>query len=203
LIGIDFPKLEGAGLPKGGARARAGRAKKPTDLKVIQGTFRNDRHGQEVKTGEAKFPKPPGFLLIDGRQKRIWKFVGEHCGPWTAPSDWPTVWGLVRLVERLIQNQEAQKETETSGHPLAFKHTLRQRPQAGGRTGDTEAMEEIEIVEAKANPLVDQEIKLFDKLRPFIAMLGLSPVDRARMPSLAGAAKPADPVDALIKRTKR
>ncbi len=190
-------------MPKGGARARAGRTPKPTDLKVIHGTFRADRHGKEVRTGDAKFPKPPGFLRLSGREKRIWKFLGEHCGAWTADSDWPTVWGVVRLVERLVRNQEAQLETETSGHPLAFKHTLRTTPRAGGRLGDTEAVEEVEIVEAKSNPLVDQEIKLFEKVRAYIGLLGLSPVDRARMPKLTTEKKPVDPIQALLARGQK
>jgi hypothetical protein len=190
-------------MPKGGARTRAGRARKPTDLKVIQGTFRTDRHGKEVQTGEAKFPRPPKFLHLSGREKRIWKFVGDHCGAWSAESDWPTAWGLVRLIERLIRNQEAQLETETSGHPLAFKHTLRHVPRIGsGGRDKPDEVEQIEVVEAKSNPLVDQELRLFDKLRPFIAMLGLSPVDRARMPKLAGEKKTVDPIAALQKRSK-
>jgi hypothetical protein len=185
-------------MPKGGARARAGRARKPTELKVLQGTFREDRHGKEIRQGVATFPRPPGFIRLTGRTKRIWQYVGKHCGPWTAESDWPAVWGLVRLIERLIQNQDAQLETETSGHPLAFKHTLRHAEARG------DEREVVEIVEAKSNPLVDQEARLFDKLRPFIAMMGLSPTDRARMPKIGGdAQQPIDPIEALTRRIKR
>lgn len=189
-------------MPKGGRRARAGGPRKPTDLKVIEGTFRKDRHGREVTTGEAKFPKPPGFLQLSGREKRVWKCVGEHCGAWTALSDWTTVWGLVRLIERLIRNHEAQLETDGASHPLAFRHTIKHVPVPGARPGEVED-QQLEIVEAKSNPLVDQEIKLFDKLRPYIGLLGLSPVDRARMPKLTEPSKVVDPVAALQQRMKR
>lgn len=186
-------------MAKGGRRSRAGRPRTPTQLKVLQGTFRSDRHADEPG-GEAgippAFPQPPAFLTLSDRAQRIWTQLAEHCGPWTAPSDWVTVWGLVRLIERLMCNHEAQLATEEAGHALAFKHTVIEKMGAMGMG------EELTMVEAKSNPLVDQEIKLFDKLRPYIAMLGFSPVDRARMPKLTTPGAKADPLGALINRAK-
>jgi hypothetical protein len=192
-------------MPKGGHRSRSGRHRTPTELKILTGTFRNTRHKDEpTKKADdgPKFPKPSALLQLTGRQKQLWTLVGKHCGAWTATSDWATVWGLVCLLERLIKTHEAQLETETAGHPLAFRHTVRQVPQRLSARGDTD-VEEIEIVEAKSNPLVDQEIKLIDKLRPYIAMLGLSPVDRARMPKMTSKVAVVDPIGALIGRAKR
>jgi hypothetical protein len=191
-------------MPKGGPRRRAGRPRKPTELKVITGTFRDDRHGKEVRAEAPRFPLPPKFLMLDERQKRIWKNVGQHCGAWSSPSDWPTVWGLVRLVEQLIRCQEAQLLTDDAGGPLAYKHTIRHVPVVGSGSRDrADDVQEIEIVEAKPNPLVLLEVRLFDKLRPFIAMLGLSPVDRARMPKLEAPKKDVDPIAALQQRMKK
>lgn len=173
-------------------------------MKVIQGTFRSDRHGKEPagKSTGGAFPAPPKIFHLSGREKQIWAFVGKHFAAWTQKTDVFTIWRLVRLVERLIRNHEAQVETDTSGHPLAFKHTLRNIPRPGGRTGDTEPMEQIEIVEAKSNPLIDQELRLSKEIRPFLAAMGGSPVDRARMPNLADQEKPVDPIAALQKRSK-
>lgn len=167
----------------------------------MHGTFRQDRHGKEIQAGEAKFPTPPKFLVLSKRERRIWRFVGRHCRAWSALSDWPVVWGLVRMIERLIRCQDAQRETDDAGHPLAFKHTIRHVPRLTGGRDRVDDVEQIEIVEARSNPLVLQEIKLFEKLRPFISMLGLSPVDRARMPKLEDPQK-TDPLDALTRRMK-
>jgi len=190
-------------MPKGGRRSRAGRRRRPTDLKVIQGTFRKDRHANELPRTDSdgpRFPKAPSILRLSPRQRKLWRLVGKHCDAWTALSDWPTVWGLVCLLEQLIHNHEAQLETEESGHPLAFKHTVIEKP-VMGPTGPER--QELTFVEAKSNPLISDERKICDKLRPYIAMLGLSPVDRARMPKMTSKPAAADPLAALIARGKR
>lgn len=188
-------------MAKGGSRNRAGRPPTPTEIKVLTGTFRSDRHGDEAPDGEDEvklepdFPQPPEFLPLSDRAKDIWMTLGQHCGPWTTPSDWVTVWGLVRLIERLVMNQEAQNAEEEAAHPLAFRHTITEHM---GERGP----EERSVVEAKSNPLVEQEIKLFDKLRPYIAMLGFSPIDRTRMPKLTSPDTKADPLKALMNRAR-
>jgi hypothetical protein len=184
-----------------GNRNSGGRNRKPAELKVITGTFRADRERKPAQIGEAKFPRPPAFLQLSGRERRVWRLLGDHCGAWTAASDWPTVWATVRLIERLIRCQEAQSETESAGHPLAMRHTIKHLPKPAARAGEVDD-EQIEIVEAKANPLILLEVKLFEKLRPFIALLGLTPVDRGRMPTLTAPAGKGDPIDALLKRMR-
>lgn len=182
--------------------SKSGRPQKSAEIRLITGTHRSDRHGDEadVEAGieTSVFPSPPPFLPLSDRALEIWAFLREHCGPWTQQSDWVAVWGVVRLIERLILNHEAQATEEEAGHPLAFKHTVieKQGPMYEG------GVQEQQIVEAKSNPLVDQEIKLFDKVRAYIAMLGLSPVDRARMPKLVNPGAKADPIAALTRRVR-
>lgn len=181
---------------------RSGRPRKPTTLKIIQGTFREDRHASELPTttGGPQFPRPPAILALSRRHRRLWKLVGLYAGAWTALSDWPTIWGLVCLLEQLVRNHEAQRETDEAGHPLAFKHTVIDKPVMGPMGPERQ---ELSFVEAKSNPLIADERKICDKLRPYIAMLGLSPVDRARMPKMTSKPWAADPLAALIARGKR
>ena len=172
-------------MAKGGRRVHAGRKPKPTRLKVVQGTFRADRHGSEPQV-ECAWPDPPAFIALTARQHVIWTGLKDS-DEWHALTDWPSVWMLVVAIDGLLQNHEAQHETDTSGHPLAFKHVLQEK-------GDTT----IEIVTAEENPLKSAELKLLDRIYKFIALNGYSPVDRARMPA-PGQVKPDNPLDKFIR----
>jgi hypothetical protein len=174
---------------------------KPTAIHLLCGTFRPNRHGDEAdaeaQIDAAVFPLPPAFLPLSDRAQEIWAFLGEHCGPWTQQSDWVAVWGVVRLIERLILNHEAQLDTDDAGHPLAFKHVVIEKtdPMVPG------GVSEQTIVEAKSNPLVDQEARLFSKLSGYLSLMGLSPIARARMPRMSAVATP-DPLTSLMKRVR-
>jgi hypothetical protein len=175
-------------MAKGGRRVRAGRKPKPTDLKVLQGTFRTDRHGGEVQV-PAKWPDPPVFIPMTDRQRVIWQGLKDG-DTWHAETDWPSVWGLVKAIDGVIANHEAQLETETASHPLAFKHILQEQ---NGKS--------VEIVTAEENPLRTGELKFLDRLYKFIALNGRSPADRARMPK-PGEVKPENPLDRFIKKAR-
>ena len=165
---------------------RSGRKRKPTDLKVLQGTFRSDRHADEVQV-PAKWPLPPDALGLTKRQSLVWEGLRDG-DVWHAETDWPAVWGLVIAIDELIQNHEAQRETDTAGHPLAFEHILREKDGTS-----------IEIVTAKENPLKTAELKFLDRLYKYITLNGRSPADRARMPK-PGEAKPQNPLERFIKK---
>ena len=84
-------------------------------MKVVTGTFREDRHGDAAAVEaqiDPAFPQPPAFLPLSDRARQIWQSLSDHCGPWTSQSDWPAVWGVVRMIERIILNHEAQLETD-------------------------------------------------------------------------------------------
>lgn len=172
-------------MAKGGARAHAGRKPKPTDMKLVQGTFRGDRHAGELQV-PAEWPEAPSFIPLTERQRVIWAGLKDG-DSWHAKTDWPAVWGMVKALDELIVNHEAQLETETSGHPLAFKHILQE---SNGKS--------VEIVTAEENPLKTGELKFLDRLYKFIAINGRSPVDRAKMPK-PGEVNPAKPLDRFIK----
>ena len=185
-----------------GVRGRSGgHNAKPAAIHLITGTFRSDRHGDEADAEAtidgAVFPSPPAFLPLSERAQQIWASLGEHCGPWMAQRDWIVVWAVVRMIERLILNHEAQLETDDAGHPLAFKHVVIEKadPMMPG------AVSEQTVVEAKSNPLVDQEARLFSKLSGYLSLMGLSPIARARMPRMS-AATAADPLTSLMKRVR-
>jgi hypothetical protein len=179
-------------MAKGGSRSRAGRRRKPTDMKVIQGTFRGDRHGSEAQPAAKGWPDPPTHL--SARERDLWASLREHCESWAAKSDWLAFNGVVSLTDRLLRNQEAQRETDTSGHPLTFKHVIKHAVDEKGRPT------ELEIVTPEENPLITQEMKLWRELRAFIGLTGLSPADRARMKVADSDTPPANPLDRFIKK---
>ena len=175
-------------MSRGGKRAHSGPKRKPTDMKLVQGTFRPDRHGDEIQV-DCKWPDPPDFVPLTERQRALWAGLKDR-DTWHAESDWPAVLGMVKALDELIQNHEAQLETPTSGHPLAFIHKI-----------IAEGEKTIEIVTAEENPLKSSEMKWLDRLYKFISINGYSPVDRAKMPA-AGEIKPANPLERFTSRVR-
>jgi hypothetical protein len=173
---------------------RSGRKRKPTELKVLQGSFRKDRHGDEAQpTGvNAGFPDAPAHL--SDRERELWEDLRQKCESWAAKSDWLAFNGVVSLADRILRNQEAQRETDTAGHPLTFKHVIKHTVDGQGQPV------ELEIVSPEENPLISQEMKLWRELRAFIGLTGLSPADRARMRVTGAEEKKSNPLDRFIKR---
>jgi hypothetical protein len=149
-------------MPKGGRRTNAGRKRKPTELKVLEGTFRKDRHAGApgVVTG---FPEAPG-CLTDAEQK-LWAWFPKPA--WIGQTDVLAVHAAVSVYERILRNQKAQSATETAGSPLSIKYTM---------DGDGN-----KSAEPKENPLITQELKLWGRLMSILGTLGLTPSDRAKM----------------------
>lgn len=172
-------------MAKGGARNHAGRKRKPTDMKVVQGTFRGDRHGAEAVVA-AVWPDPPAHL--GERERVLWDGLKAHCRGWVAPSDVFALNGAVSLMDRLLRIQEAQRDPEApgAGSPLAFKYST-------DGDGNVNA-------EPKDNPLFSMELKFWTGLRGYIAILGLSPADRAKVQRPGEEEKPANPLDRFVKR---
>jgi hypothetical protein len=168
---------------------RSGRKPKPTGLKVVQGTFREDRHGAEVQPPAGGWPAAPAHLTAE--ERALWDGLREHCEPWAAKSDWIAFNGVVSLMAKVLRVQAAQHDTEEAGGPLSFKHTVQEKD---GK--------ETTVVEAKENPLWGTEIKVWKELRAYIGLTGLSPADRARMRVTDGSDKPANPLDRFLKKAK-
>jgi phage terminase small subunit len=144
---------------------RSGRKRKPTAIKVLEGSYRKDRHGHEMQvlTG---WPEPP--VWMNDRERGIWDGLRPYCQAWITESDWPALYGLVSTMEMILLNREARAANEgEAGKPLAYTVKV---------DGDGSP-----IMEPKENPLFTQHMKLTNALRGFIATLGLSPVDRAKV----------------------
>jgi hypothetical protein len=141
---------------------RSGRKRKPTELRVLEGTFRKDRHAGApgVVTG---FPEAPG-CLTDAEQK-LWAWFPKPA--WIGQTDVVAVHAAVSVYERILRNQAAQSATETAGSPLSIKYTM---------DGDGN-----KSAEPKENPLITQELKLWGRLMSILGTLGLTPSDRAKM----------------------
>jgi hypothetical protein len=164
-------------MAKGGRRQHAGGQRKPTEMKVVQGTFRADRHAAEVRVPSG-WPKTPAHL--NPRERALWKGLKRHCRAWVAPSDWLALNGVVSLADRLLRNQDAQRASATAGHPLVKLS--------------------VKNPVATENPLISQELKLWRELRGYIAIVGLSPVDRARVQTSSAGDARANPLDRFLNR---
>ncbi len=152
-------------MARGGARVRSGRTSKPKELKVLEGTFRKDRDGGTPMVAAGAFPAAPAYL--NERQLELWTELERHCGTWIGASDRLAVLGAVSVYDLIRRNFEAQAITDGGSAMLTSKLFM---DDSGGGS-----------VEAKENPLIGQQIKLWRELRGFLAILGLSPADRARV----------------------
>jgi phage terminase small subunit len=152
-------------MPKGGARARSGPTRKPTEVKLLEGTFAKYRDAQRPVLDASAFPQPPAYL--NARQLELWRELEQHCGVWIGTSDRLALLGAVSVYDLIRRNFEAQAATPDASAMLTSKVFM---DDSGGGT-----------VEAKENPLINQQLKLWRELRGFIAILGLSPADRARV----------------------
>ena len=149
-------------MAKGGKRSGSGPKRKPAELRVLEGTFRKDRHGGAPAV-QGGFPAMPEGLT--GEEQRLWQTFPKPA--WIGETDGIAVHGAVSIYERILRNQKAQHATEDAGSPLTLKYTV---DGDGNRTA-----------EPKENPLITQEIKLWGRLMSILATLGLTPADRAKM----------------------
>lgn len=149
-------------MARGGARPGAGRKRKPTELKVLEGTFRKDRDGAlpaPTADGLVEFPEAPEHLTRD--QVALWEDLKRHCGGWVKPGDWLAVNGVVSIFERLRQVQRSYESSKGKNHAIPL------------------------------DAVVNVEVKLWKELRGYLAILGLSPADRAKVaPRTAAPATP-------------
>jgi hypothetical protein len=141
---------------------RSGRKRKPTDLKVLEGSFRKDRHG-DAPAVVGGFPAAPEGLS-QGEQA-LWDSFPKPA--WIGQTDQIAVHGAVSVYERILRNQKAQQASPEAGAPLALKFSH-----------DSDGNQNVE---PKENPLITQEIKLWARLFSILATLGLTPADRAKM----------------------
>jgi hypothetical protein len=88
---------------------RSGRKRKPTAIKVLEGSYRKDRHGHEMQvlTG---WPEPP--VWMNDRERGIWDGLRPYCQAWITESDWPALYGLVSTMEMILLNREARAANE-------------------------------------------------------------------------------------------
>jgi len=142
------------------------------ELKVLEGSFRKDRHGVPPPVVEG-FPAVPDWLT-EGEAK-LWAWFPKPT--WIGQTDVAAVNAAVSTYERILRNQAAQQKTPESGHPLSYKY---------GYDADGN-----QTVEVKENPLITQEIKLWGRLMSILGTLGLTPADRAKM-TVPKAAEAAD-----------
>ena len=163
---------------------RSGRKPKPTDLKLLQGTFQASRHGHEAQPVAKGFPEPPWPL--SEREQGLWLALKRHCEPWSAHSDGFAFAGVVTLLDRILRVHEAMQGSEGAAKPLAYKFSH----DADGNQN----------VEPKENPLYGLELKVWRELRAYIGLTGLSPVDRARVHGRARDQEPVNPLDRFIKK---
>ena len=140
----------------------SGRRRKPKELKVLEGGFRKDRHGHEPAV-VGGFPGAPEGLTAS--ELALWQAFPKP--GWIGETDCIAVRAAVTIYDRILRNQKAQQATEQASHPLAYKFSH----DADGNQN----------VEPKENPLITQELKLWDSLMRKLETLGLTPASRGKM----------------------
>ena len=85
---------------------RSGRKRKPAELRVLEGTFRKDRHGGApgVVTG---VPEAPG--CVTQTEQQLWATFPKPA--WIGQTDVVAVHAAVSIYERILRNQQAQQAT--------------------------------------------------------------------------------------------
>lgn len=149
-------------MAKGGKRTGAGRRRKPTELKLLEGSFRKDRDTGKPLVVQG-FPVAPDCL--NEAEQQLWQWFPKPT--WIGQTDVVAVHAAVSTYARILSNQAAQRSTTEAGAPLSIKYTV---DGDGNRTA-----------EPKENPLITQEIKLWGRLMSILGTLGLTPADRAKM----------------------
>jgi phage terminase small subunit len=131
-------------------------------MKVLEGSFRKDRHGDSPAV-VGGFPAAPDGLSPS--ELALWQAFPKP--NWIGQTDQIAVHGAVSVYERILRNQKAQQASPEAGSPLAFKFSH-----------DSDGNQNVE---PKENPLITQEIKLWARLFSMLSSLGLTPADRAKM----------------------
>lgn len=151
--------------------ARTGRPPKPTELKIIQGTFRKDRATPGRPMPEVEIPSCPAWL---GRQAKMeWKRITPHLKKL----------GLISQIDRSALAAYCQAyhrwweaETLIKEHGLTFttdKGYVQQRPEVG---------------------IASSAMK---QMRMFLTEFGLTPSSRTRITAApAAGSEKDDPADA-------
>lgn len=128
---------------------------------MLEGRFRpGDAAGPAAQGG---FPAAPDYL--SEAEARLWERFPRPA--WIGATDVLAVHAAVSLYARILHNQAAQRATAEAGAPLAYKVSY---------DGDGN-----ERLEPKPNPLIAQEVQLWQRLMSVLASLGLTPADRGKM----------------------
>jgi len=162
----------------------AGRPKKPTKLKLIQGTFRKDRAVENEPQPESvvEIPRPPSYL--NKYAKKMWKtLVGElvHKGILTV-LDLPA---LEVCCETYGQYRLA--------HEAVFKPI---DPETGKRTKRTPA-EYMEGRNSQTMPEYVAMTKAFTIFKGYLIEFGLTPASRSRLDIPKERGEEVDPMEKL------
>jgi hypothetical protein len=163
---------------------------------LIQGTFREDRHGDEIVSPVGAlgqdWPKPPRWLTA--RERQLWRTLKKHCGAWSTSSDFLAIHGIVSLTDLFLRCRE---DEATEGTTSVMRDVI--------TTALPKDLGTQQKVQFKESPYRTQQVRILKELRAYLALQGLSAVDRARMrlPPEAPAAKQASPLDELIANARR
>lgn len=98
-------------MPSGGARPRAGRKRKPVELKVLEGSFRKDRDGERPVLANGTFPEPPPHLSESERQ--LWASFPRV--PWIDDTNAAAVESAVAVYDRLLKIRAGRTDDPLAG----------------------------------------------------------------------------------------
>lgn len=159
----------------------AGRKKKPTNLKVVHGTFRKDRDNPNEPKPDPVKKVPPAPSWLDEEGRKEWKRVAKelfNMGLLT-PVDMTALEAYCSVYSRWKKSEE---DIDKNG--LTFTYVNR---------------EGVEM--KRKNPsigIADESMKL---MRSFLSEFGMTPSSRSKVSCNTSDAN--DPLDAFINRGKK
>jgi hypothetical protein len=103
-------------MAKGGARAGAGRKRRPLEAKVIEGRFRKDRDAATPPV-VGGFPSQPADLTA--AEAELWEAFPKPA--WIGETDVIAVRAAVNLYARVLEIQRVEQETGEPAHDAALK----------------------------------------------------------------------------------
>lgn len=147
-------------VPPGSTKAR-----RPTNLKILSGTFRPSLANKDEPKPLAEIPPAPAHL--DADEQAAWKYFSEILGPFRIVTKQDEI-ALERLACCLVEVRRAQE-------------VIRQRAKDGKTDPTYESVGPKGTTMRRVEPIFSALAEAERRLRDWLGRFGLTPADRSRV----------------------
>lgn len=161
--------------------AKEGRPRKPTKLKLLQGTARPDRANKKEPLLQAEIPRAANGL--SDKDKKAWRHIGKIIRPMNI-STRADVLALELLATAYVDFWEARRVINEKGSTYIAK----------AEKGINQSGKPVLSVSMRQRPEVEIMSDAWRRLEKMLSHFGISPSSRSRV-SVIGKLKEKDPFD--------